>query len=93
MKPKQLRERWGTFMQALMQVLYVITSGATFLLFMVKLYPMLVEGLLPWHELVVQSNDYPGEGGCRVTVRSHLESLQARLCSRTSRASSCLGFY
>ena len=50
-------------------------GSMTFLLFMAKLMPMLMRGTLPWHEIVVQSNDYPNESGCRVTVRSHLEPM------------------
>jgi hypothetical protein len=28
---------------------------------------------LPWHEVVIQSNDYPGEDGCRITIRNHAQ--------------------
>ena len=48
---------------------------ASFLLIMAKLLPMFAEGLVPWHEAYIQSNDYPGELGCRVSVRSHLEPM------------------
>ncbi len=48
---------------------------ASFLLIMAKLLPMFAEGLVPWHETYIQSNDYPGELGCRVSVRSHLEPM------------------
>ena len=48
---------------------------ATFILIMAKLLPMFAEGLVPWHEAIIQSNDYPGELGCRVTVRSHQEPM------------------
>ena len=47
----------------------------SFLLMMSKLLPMFASGLMPWHELVVQSNDYKNEKGCRVTVRSHREPM------------------
>ena len=45
----------------------------SFVLIMSKLLPMFAKELIPWHETVVQSNDYKFEGGCRVTVRSYLE--------------------
>ena len=48
-------------------------SYASFLLIMAKLLPMFMEGLIPWHEAIIHSNDYPGESGCRVIVRSYLQ--------------------
>lgn len=45
----------------------------SYLLIMAKLLPYLGRGLVPWHETIVQSNDYEGEVGCRVTCRSYLE--------------------
>ena len=47
----------------------------SFLLIMAKLMPMFGKGLIPWHETIVQSNDYPGEIGCTVTVRSSMQPL------------------
>lgn len=47
----------------------------SYLVLMMKLLPFMLPGLLPWHEAVVQSNDYPGEAGCRVTVRSYMQPL------------------
>ena len=47
----------------------------SFLLIMSKLLPMFAEGLVPWHETYIQSNDYKGEIGCRVSVRSYLEPM------------------
>ena len=44
-------------------------ASMTFLLFMAKIAPMLLKSILPWHEVILQSNDYPGEWGCCVTVR------------------------
>ena len=53
----------------------VFIGYASFILIMARLLPMMAEGLIPWHELVVQSNDYENEMGCRVTVRSYLEPM------------------
>ena len=36
---------------------------------------MFRKGLLPWHEMIIQSNDYEGEVGCTVNVRSSMEPL------------------
>ena len=47
----------------------------SFALIMAKLLPMFAEGLVPWHETYIQSNDYKGEIGCRVSVRSYLEPM------------------
>jgi hypothetical protein len=47
----------------------------SFILMMSKLLPMFAKGLVPWHEMVVQSNDYGNELGCRVSVRSYLEPM------------------
>ena len=47
----------------------------SFLLIMSKLIPMFWKPDIPWHEAIVQSNDYPGELGVTVTVRSSMESL------------------
>ena len=48
---------------------------ASFLLIMAKLLPMFMEGLIPWHEAIIHSNDYPGESGCCATVRSYTQNL------------------
>ncbi len=48
---------------------------ASFVLIMAKLLPMFMEGLIPWHEAIIHSNDYPGESGCCVTVRSYLQPM------------------
>ena len=50
----------------------------SFVLIMAKLLPMFADcGFrgLPWHETIVQSNDYRGEIGCSVTVRSYRQPL------------------
>ena len=47
----------------------------SFLLIMAKLMPMFRKPDIPWHEAFVQSNDYPGEVGCNVTVRSYIQPL------------------
>ncbi len=47
----------------------------TFMLIMGKLLPMFMSRLIPWHEMVVQSNDGKHEMGCRVCVRSYLEPM------------------
>ena len=47
----------------------------SFLLLMAKLLPMFADRHLPWHEAIIQSNDYPGEIGCSVTVRSYMQPL------------------
>ena len=44
----------------------------SFLLIIATLMPYFLAETVPWHELYVQSNDYDGETGCRVTIRSHL---------------------
>ena len=38
----------------------------TFFLIMAKLLPMFRKGCIPWHEMTMHSNDYPGEVGCTV---------------------------
>ncbi len=47
----------------------------SFALIMAKLLPMFADRHLPWHEAIIQSNDYPGEIGCSVTVRSYMQPL------------------
>ena len=50
----------------------------SFVLIMSKLLPMFADrGFrgLPWHETIVQSNDYRGDIGCSVTVRSYRQPL------------------
>ena len=48
------------------QMVYMGTMSL--LLLMAKILPMLLKSIIPWYEVIVQSNDYPGEEGCRVTV-------------------------
>ena len=45
----------------------------TFFLIMAKLLPMFRKGFIPWHEMTMHSNDYPGEVGCTVNVRSSMQ--------------------
>ena len=45
----------------------------SFLLIMARLMPMFRKGVVPWHEMIIQSNDYKGEDGCTVNVRSSME--------------------
>ena len=47
----------------------------SFLLLIAKLMPMFALGVMPWHETIIHSNDYPGESGCCVTVRSYLQPM------------------
>ena len=59
----------------------VYIGSITFLLFMAKLLPMFMKGRLPWHEMVIQSNDYQG---CNRAVRSvsHIFSISfGTMCS------------
>ncbi len=45
----------------------------SFFLIMAKLLPMFRLGMISWHEMIVHSNDYGGEVGCTVNVRSSMQ--------------------
>ena len=45
----------------------------SFLLIIANLHPVFRLGLISWHEMIAQSNDYEGELGCTVHVRSFMQ--------------------
>ena len=51
---------------------YVFIDYVTMLALMMTLLPLFQEHCLPWHEAILQSNNFPGEVGLRVTIRHYL---------------------
>ena len=68
---------YGAFVYGYWTLMFI--GFFSFLLLMAKLLPMFADRHLPWHEAIIQSNDYPGEIGCSVTVRSYMQPLVWRL--------------